>query len=123
MLINGFTLYREECMEEYYKDGDYCKPCHTSWKSWTQAGEWTSCHDYMTLNLTSNLWQSCNDGEYLDYTAQTCRPWAGSWIGNCRYQQSWFAWSPGESFDLESLTWVSDWDPNRVKVESNKLKI
>ena len=122
-IANSFALYHKEWMDGYYQEGEYCKPCHSTCKTWSNSSSWDSCHSYMMLNSTTNICDSWPYAEYFDETAKVWRPWNGVWTGQWMHQTECFDWSVGEKFDLSSLKWTSEWNFQTKLIESNQFNI
>jgi len=73
----------------------------------------------MFLNSTTNLCQYCPDGEYYDYTLDSCASWAGSCRGYWGYQRTCFEWTSPDILDLNTLSWVPSWDPSSIQITDN----
>lgn len=107
-----FELYPTDCMDGYYPDANFCRPCSesanpllgTSWKQCSQPGEWDTWEDYMFYNPSTRSCEFCPDGEFYSQTSSTCEVWT-SCDGACKSQISCLQCSPGELLDLETLTW------------------
>ena len=122
-LINTFHLYYEEWNDGYFKDGEYWKPWHSSWKSWSNSEFWDSWTEYMVLNPLNNLWEAWAYGEYYDDTALIWRSWNGSWEKQWMHQKEWFQWLDGEHYDLNSLKCTPEWSPEFKLQESNQFTL
>ena len=122
-LFHSLEVYIDGWIQGFYHQDGTCKPCQPSWRSWSGALTCDTCQPYLQLNSTTNLWEAWNPDEYFDETLQVCRSCLGSCNKAWKYRPECFEWLPSESFDLESLTCISDWTPNTTKIESNQLNI
>ena len=77
----------------------------------------------MYFNSTDNLWSNWADGEYYDSTAKIWRLCNGSCNQQCSYQNHCFDWPLGESFDAQSLSWVTEWNSTTIQIESSLLNL
>ena len=100
----------------YYSSGEDCLPWESSWREWTSSDSCTTWEVFMFLNTTTNLWQYWNDGEYYDHSLDVWTSWGGSCTGYWSYQSSWFSCPPSQSFDLETFSWISDWESPKVQI-------
>ena len=105
----------------FYQQDSQCLPWDSSWREWSDSTSWDSWEIYMFLNSTNNLWQFCPDGEYYDFSLEVCTSWGASCSGYWAYQSSWLSCNPGESFDLDSLSWVPTCDPNKIEITNSNL--
>ena len=103
----------------YYQDGTDWYPWHSSCKQWVNANQWTDWEIYMFLNTTTNVCEYWADGEYYDFSVETCQTCTSSWTGYWGHQASCFQCSPSEKFDLDTLQWVSDWDADYVSISNS----
>ena len=94
-----------------------------SWKTWSESSKCDTCENYMFLDSTSKLWSFWLENQYYDYTYQIWRDWDGKWNNYWKGQKLWFEWDSAKVFDLETLTWVPDWNKPKIKLTNLQYSI
>ena len=66
------------------------------------------CMDYM--QLIDGQCKAWPIDQYYDDTTRLCRDWDGSWIGRCAYREDCFRWPQGQTFSIEDMQCVAEWN-------------
>ncbi|CAI2372838.1 unnamed protein product [Moneuplotes crassus] len=106
LICRAFILERDKCFEGYFKNGEFCEPCDSSCKQCNRSDQCTKCEDYMYLNQTTLLCESCPQGYYYDIVTEICRDCSGSCNGACKIQQSCLDCPEGAVLELDNLQCV-----------------
>ena len=76
----------------------------------------------MYLSPTTNLCETCAEGQYFDATVNTWRSWDGSCLKGCSYQKNWFVCPTDLYYDLESKACVNSCGANTISVNRHRYQ-
>ena len=113
-------MYKSSCFDGYYPNGLAWITWDSSWRTCTTENKCTSWESHMFLDSITQFGSHCLNGEYYDNTG---RNWNGSCEEKCGYQSHWFSWGSTETFDLESMKWVTTWDPPYFMINSTQMNL
>ncbi|CAI2374798.1 unnamed protein product [Moneuplotes crassus] len=109
LLFKVLSIAKSKCFLGFFQNGEVCEQCSSE------------CEEYMYLNQTSLLCESCPDNQYYNAIRSICMDCEGSCLGPCMRQSKCWECLPGKVLELNSLECVDISDYEQTNLSSPEL--